>query len=493
MRIFLLLILFCAGIVAAVVLGGGGATFKRYAETSPPEIKITQMPRGVGINPTSMKFDLFDNDSGLDEVVVRTRQKGNVREIFRQSLGGEKKASVAIDFPGEKSGLEEGTAYIEIKAFDRSFWNNYSSENFAINVDYRKPRLEALSLMHNARRGGSQLVFYRTSDDNLAVSGVKAGNHMFFGYPAKGLDSEIEDPDVYAVIYGLDLMDQVGEKDIRLFAEDRAGNETQVAFYNRVFQRSPRNMNVKLTDGFMSQTIDGLAERYFQVLAQRTKDQGYELRYESAPGSNEYLIEEFQLVNTMLRDYSEEVLTGLFKGLRFESYWTRPFSMPQGSINALFGDRQKYSYQNRDIGENVLSGYEIVPSNEGREVTAASSGVVLFAEDIGVYGTTVAIDHGMGVVSLYGHLSAVNVKKGATVGQDQVIGIAGNTGFSRHVNSYFGIRIQGVPVDPVEWTDEGWFKGHIKQKINDLKKILGIAVYKPRGETEEELPQELPQ
>ena len=453
--------------------------YNQYGERSKPEIKIIEMPRGIGLIDTRLKFDLFDKPAGLDEVVVRTRQRGIAKEILRQSLKGESQATITIDFPGLKSGLEEGTVYVEIKVFDRSFWSNSSEESFALSVDYRKPKLEVLTSQHNARKGGSQLLFYRASDDNLAISGVKVGHRVYMGYPAKGLDMQFNDPNLYVVIYAVDLQQSISENDVRAFAEDRAGNENQVSFYNKISPRSPRPITIKLGEASMESWISALADESFQVLAERAKGIGYTLRYESSAGTDDNAIEKFQLVNTLLRDYSEELLTWLLKDLRFESYWNSSFSMPKGSIQTIYGDKQKFLFKAREIGESFVSGYEIVPPSKDEAVLAANPGIVLFAQDVGLFGKMVGIDHGLGIVSLYGHLSNVLVKKGDLVNRDQVVGLVGSSGFSRNSNLFFSMRVQGTPVDPIEWTDEEWFKAHITNKIIDMKKALGYELYKP--------------
>src|SRR5690606_18913393 len=100
---------------------------------------------------------------------------------------------ITIDFPGAQTEVEEGEAVVEIRAFDRAFFNNASEKLLRLKVDFRRPYVELLSTQHNVRRGGSQVAFYRVVDEDVAISGVKVGNDTFLGFPARGIDEEFQD------------------------------------------------------------------------------------------------------------------------------------------------------------------------------------------------------------------------------------------------------------------------------------------------------------
>jgi murein DD-endopeptidase MepM/ murein hydrolase activator NlpD len=93
-----------------------------------------------------------------------------------------------------------------------------------------------------------------------------------------------------------------------------------------------------------------------------------------------------------------------------------------------------------------------IQANEGEPVYAAGAGIVTMAQggwNYG-YGNVVQIDHGNGYVTVYAHLSSINVGVCTSVGQGSVIGAAGNTGNSFGAHLHFEVRIGGSNVNPYQ-------------------------------------------
>jgi murein DD-endopeptidase MepM/ murein hydrolase activator NlpD len=99
-------------------------------------------------------------------------------------------------------------------------------------------------------------------------------------------------------------------------------------------------------------------------------------------------------------------------------------------------------------------------------VEAANSGIVSFVGDLGIYGNAVIIDHGLGLSTLYGHLSSIDVKEGEAVKQKQIIGKTGETGLAVGDHLHFATLLQGIPVLPKEWWDPKWIRDNIDPKLN---------------------------
>lgn len=105
-------------------------------------------------------------------------------------------------------------------------------------------------------------------------------------------------------------------------------------------------------------------------------------------------------------------------------------------------------------GNNYTEGHLAIDitANEGDGVFAADAGVVTEAgwNNYG-YGNVVMIDHGNGYVTVYAHLSQINVSVCESVGQGTIIGLAGNTGNSFGAHLHFEIRLGGANVNPLDF------------------------------------------
>lgn len=115
-----------------------------------------------------------------------------------------------------------------------------------------------------------------------------------------------------------------------------------------------------------------------------------------------------------------------------------------GPITSPFGWRMHPIYRRLILHEGIDIG---VPT--GTPVKAADAGRVIIAGWVSGYGNYVAIDHGGGVSSGYGHMSRIFVSVGQDVAKGQVIGAAGSTGNSTGPHVHFEVRVNGQPVDPL--------------------------------------------
>jgi murein DD-endopeptidase MepM/ murein hydrolase activator NlpD len=470
---FLLLVMGTA-ILVPVAYIGWGEIFLRFLETTGPTIEEIEMPRGVGVIPVTCRLRVTDTNSGLDEVVIRSTQKGETKEILRTKLQGRRIADVEVQFDGENSKLVEGEVELNVRAFDRSFWNNKGEKTYRLSVDYRKPRIEVVSAQHNARRGGSQLVFYRAIDQNMGISGVRVGNQSFLGFPASGVDAAFKDQDLYVALYAVPFAEEPNSANVHLFAEDVVGNAVTAQFYNKVLPSRQLTRSLTADEGFLKSTVEPVIEANWSRLQSTAAQIGQKIVF--PPNPQEALLAKLRLaINDLYAMDNAEIERSLAEP-RFTRYWRAPFS-PQAGITRLeFGTKVQFLSGDRPVAEWMQSGYEISVVSVRGEVYATCPGIVTLARDLGVYGKVVVIDHGLGLASVYGYLDDITLRKGDRVNTGDIAGFAGKTGLARQRSIFFQVRVNGVPVDPREWMDSSWFYSHITEKINDVKKSLGLPV-----------------
>ena len=98
-------------------------------------------------------------------------------------------------------------------------------------------------------------------------------------------------------------------------------------------------------------------------------------------------------------------------------------------------------------------------------VEASNRGRVVYADRLGIYGFTVVLDHGQGLLSVYGHLSKIQVTLGQEVMKGDILGLTGETGLAGGDHLHFAIMVNGVYVNPIEWWDDHWIEDNVSKKL----------------------------
>ena len=134
------------------------------------------------------------------------------------------------------------------------------------------------------------------------------------------------------------------------------------------------------------------------------------------------------------------------------------------AVESAFADQRTYIYNGKEVDQQVHLGFDLA-SFTNVKIVAANRGKVVYADELGIYGNCVIIDHGMGVQSLYGHLSSIDVKAGQMVEKEQEIGRSGMTGLAGGDHLHFTMLVNGNMVNPVEWWDQHWIQDRILRKL----------------------------
>jgi murein DD-endopeptidase MepM/ murein hydrolase activator NlpD len=134
-----------------------------------------------------------------------------------------------------------------------------------------------------------------------------------------------------------------------------------------------------------------------------------------------------------------------------EAYWKDPFVVPiAGETGTNFGHRRVFNGQARaphaGADLHAATGTPIHSTNRGR---------VVLAKDLFFTGNTVIVDHGLGIYSLYAHLSRIDVEVGSIVDRNQVLGLSGATGRVTGPHLHWGIKVQNARVDPFSLVNLG--------------------------------------
>jgi murein DD-endopeptidase MepM/ murein hydrolase activator NlpD len=117
-----------------------------------------------------------------------------------------------------------------------------------------------------------------------------------------------------------------------------------------------------------------------------------------------------------------------------------------GRVTSPFGYRIHPIFKIRKMHTGVdISG------SSGTPIRAGDTGVVIYAGWRGGYGKTVIISHGGGLTSLYAHMSSISASVGQAVARGDVVGKVGSTGYSTGPHLHFEVRVDGGPVNPLNY------------------------------------------
>lgn len=181
---------------------------------------------------------------------------------------------------------------------------------------------------------------------------------------------------------------------------------------------------------------------------EQTRQQSIEVRAKSFPTTKLTVAPKYVELNPedRARANREAAETGaLYELLTPEKYWSEPFITPIPGVTGgrNFGHRRVFNDQPRA----PHSGADLKAST-GTEIVASNTGKVMIAHDFFFNGNAVFIDHGLGLYTMYLHLSEILVEPGDLVLRGQVVGLAGATGRVTGPHLHWGVRIGDARVDP---------------------------------------------
>jgi len=450
---------FLLGLVLILLLAAGG-TYVVAGRMAGPAIQINKPEKVVGMS-APLEVDVQAPGAHLEDLRIVLEQNGKQVPLF--TLADQKGAQLRQNGPdrlvvsreiGKQAvpELQSGNASIVVTASRKVVYGIRTVESTArhdFRVRLERPRVSIVSTHHYVNLGGAEMVVYRATPEDV-TSGVLVGDLEYPGYPASGAAIEgvkITDPALRVAFFAL-LHDQDLKTPIRLFARDEAGNTARADFESRVFPKPFKRSKIDVTDPLLDRVVPAILEGTTEV-----KPEGDNLA-------------KFLVINSELRRKNNEKIASFAAQSKPELLWRGVVFHPFGNtaVESAFADHRTYIYKGKEVDQQVHLGFDLA-SFTGTPIVSANRGIVVFADELGIYGNCVIIDHGMGVQSLYGHLSTIEVKAGQTVEKEQQIGRSGMTGMAGGDHLHFTMLVNGRMVNPVEWWDAHWIEDRILRKL----------------------------
>ncbi|MFN9677714.1 MAG: M23 family metallopeptidase [Betaproteobacteria bacterium] len=424
--------------IVASALGAAGWFVGPRLESVAPQVAIT--PEGEAAGQTPLQVQVSDGGTGLRSVTVTLSQGGTEHKIAADELVQplhEKTYTVAL---AKVPGIKEGPAVLKVAARDAALWRgNQTVVERRLTLDLTPPTLQLVADDRYVNFGGVGVLVYKTSADTVRT-GVQFGTRFFPGFAGQVRGH----PDHWLVLFA-HAYDVPTDARPKLVAADAAGNSRELAVRYELKNVKYRKSTLPLSERFVRDKVAPL-------LADATLRQG-------APR------DVFVAVNQGLRKDNEEKIAALTRQAAPPMLWRGAFvQLSNSKVEANFADERTYTWNGEPIDTAYHLGYDLSVT-KAYPVEAANAGTVVFAGDLGIYGGTVIIDHGLGLFTLYSHLSAIEVQVGATLAKKQILGKTGQTGLAAGDHLHYGVYLSGVAVLPVEWWDAQWLEDNLAPKL----------------------------
>lgn len=435
-------------VVCLLVIVVGSLAYFRL-EGRPPEADFTLPGAALGLSQ-KITVKASDYESGLRRIWVGFLKDGKETTLLERSFpaaglfqaGTVKAQTISFNFEPHALGFTDGKGMLRLLVEDYS-WRNWARGNryykeLEVLIDTKPPAIGLVSKAHYFAQGGSGLVVYSLNED-CRESGVVVGDRFYRGYQAGMGDKKI-----YLAFVAV-AHDQPRETPVYLEARDYAGNKAKRHFNYRINARRFRKDKIRLSDGFLQAKVPELL--------------GVDLV------SKNELLSGFLKINREMRKADNNTIADATSRSEDKILWKGPFlRMPHSASRARFADRRTYIYKGQVVDRQVHMGIDLA-SVAKSPVPAANNGKIVFCARLGIYGNTVIIDHGMGLFSLYAHLSKIDVEPNQMVEKGTRIGLTGRTGLAGGDHLHFSMLVHGTFVNPIQWWDPQWVQNNITSKL----------------------------
>jgi murein DD-endopeptidase MepM/ murein hydrolase activator NlpD len=431
-----------------------------YAGTLPgPVVDLRSPEKYVGQN-TQLEFSVETPEGAFSSIGAVLEQDGGATTVFstdpsEQPAGEMRQESANRIFVIRPIGkqalpdLKSGPARVTVTASRpvvygiRTVTTSVTRE---LEVRLEPPRVGVLSLHHFINHGGPEFVVFRATPADV-TAGVRVGEVEFPAFPGSSVG--IADPATRVAFFVLGH-DQDRNAPIAVFARDVAGNQATSPIERRVTPKPFAKSRIEINEAFLQRVVPAIAENTPEAKID-TGD----------------LLKGFLTINRDLRRENNQTITDLAARTRPEMMWREAFSqLGNTAIQSRFADYRTYFNNGTEIDQQVHLGFDLA-SLQRAAVTASNRGEVIFADYLGIYGNCAILDHGLGVQSLYAHLSTIDTKVGDVVEKGHTIGRTGATGLAGGDHLHFTLLVSGVATSPIEMWDPQWMEDRVFRKIRE--------------------------
>ena len=423
-------------------------------DRTPPTIEWSLENGSVVAEKATLQVGASDSGRGLQSWSVVLSQQDSqaviVEKTFEvQQAPASQTAEIKLSTLKQQFGLLDGEFRIRVQVTDQPnlrFFDHTTGAERMFRLDSLPPALRVRSGNHYIRQGGAQIILYSTGSEAPHASGVRVGDRSFRGYPVQAPEQNH-----YAALIGLNHRHSP-ETPIRVWAEDLAGNRSELSVPHQILSARFRQRRLNISDSFISKVAAEIFSRVSEVAAAPTP------------------AETFLHINRHLRKINHEQIEKLTSNSQDHLLFDAPFlQMANTQVEAAFADERDYIYEGEVIDHQTHLGFDLA-SLARSPVDCANDGKVIWAGYLGIYGHCVLVDHGLGLGSLYGHLSSLNTRAGDVVKKGQSLGRTGETGLAGGDHLHFTTLVQGVPVNPREWWDPKWVKEQVFDRLSPSQK-----------------------
>lgn len=444
-------LIFLTVIIVAVV--GGPVAWYLAGRQGGPSISITSPQKYVG-RATAFAATI-EAPTPVTAPEIAIEQNGQAIAVTPEKVdwtGAERVAVAGTLGKSAQPALANGPAKITVTAARQVFFGlRQASTTVTQDVEVRldPPRVAVTSLHHFINAGGAEFVVIRATPPDVEA-GIQVGDARYRMYPGSAVG--IDDPAIRVGFFAW-RHDQDAKTRLRAYARDAAGNEVTAPFDYKPFPKRFLDSRIPIDQNFL--------DRVVPAIASNTPDLNVDTN------SPDGLLKGFLEINGKLRKKNNDTIAALAEKSQPKMLWTEAFApMGNAQVESRFADRRTYFHDNKEIDRQVHLGFDLA-SLQQAPVLSSNAGTVVFADYLGIYGNCVIVDHGLGVQTLYAHLSTMNVKEGETVNKGHELGRTGATGLAGGDHLHFTVLLQGTPVNPVEWWDAHWMEDRVFRKVRD--------------------------